>query len=112
MNPAERLEFITKELQHHTSDPHWLAEIRLELAGLYSYFSGQLEQILFTKPKAWNEMRGQFKSDKACDRAWEATEDGLKEVIFRSRQKRIEKLMASLGTMLRLLEGEAKYQVR
>lgn len=108
MTPAERLEQITKEVVNHTGDGHWLAEARVELSSLYSYFSGQLEQILFTRPDVWLELRKNTKSDKATDREYEATEDGKKEVIYRYRLKRIEKMLSSFSTMLRLLENESK----
>lgn len=111
MSPAERLEYITKEMSLHTSDGHWIAETRIELSALYSYFSGQLEQVLFTKPDVWLEIRKGVKSDKAADKEYEALEDGKKEVIFRYRLKRIEKMLSSMSTMLRLLEGEAKNQM-
>lgn len=111
MTPQERLTNITEELVNNTSNPHWLAEKRVELSSLYSYFSGQLEQVLFTKPDVWLEIRKGVKSDKAADKEYEALEDGKKEVIFRHRLRRIEKMLSSMSTMLRLLEGEAKNQM-
>ena len=111
VTPSEALETITAEVQHHTADPHWLAENRVTLAGLYSYFSGQLEQILFTKPDDWNLLRVNEKSDKATDRKYEATENGKKEVIYRQRLKRIEKLSSAMRTMIDILSGESRQQM-
>lgn len=111
MTPAERLEFITKEMPLHASDGHWLAEARLELSSLYSYFSWQLEQILFAKPKVWLTIRENTKSDTAAEKQWDNTENGQKETIYRYRLKRIEKMMSSMRTMIDVLSTEARNQM-
>lgn len=111
MTPAERLEYITKEMALHASDGHWLAESRLELSSLYSYFSGQLEQILFCKPKVWLTIRENTKSDSSAEKQWQQTEDGQKETIYRYRLKRIEKMMSSMRTMIQILSDESRNQM-
>jgi hypothetical protein len=69
---------------------------------------GQLEQIFQRKPSIWSEMRKNFESDKACDRAWEATKDGLDESGLKLRAKSIEKMMSALKSLLRLAEEESR----
>ena len=108
MSPEESLQYITTEIQHHTNDGHWLAEKRVELSGIYSYYSGLLESILFDRPDAWLKLRDGVKSDSSADKLWEATDGGKKETIYRLRLKRIEKLMSSMRTMLSLLENELR----
>ena len=110
MTPLELLEDIAKEVSNHTSDPHWLGEKRVDLGGLYSFFSGELERVLFLKPDEWNALRLNTKSDKQADKLWEATEAGKKEVILRMRLKRIEKLLSSMRTMIEILTNEARNQ--
>lgn len=94
----------------YANNPHGAAEAKGWLAGEYSWVMGQLENILRTKPAIWNELRTKYKSDKATDRAYEATEDGVNEVILRMRLKKMEKLSAAMSTYIRLAEGEAKNQ--
>jgi len=88
--------------------PHELADKKFELTGEYSFFAGQLEDILVRKPAVWNAKRSDFKSDAACDRWWEATEDGINETGLRIRMKRIEKEISAINSLLRVAEGEAK----
>lgn len=93
-----------------SNNPHLVAEYKVKLAGEYSFFTGVLEDILSRKPKFWNENREKHKSDKATDKAFEQTEDGINEVGLRLRIKRCEKLINALGTLIRIAEGEAKNQ--
>lgn len=108
MTPAQQLEQIISQIPYNTSNPHWLAENRVLLAGLYSYFSGQLEKLIFSKPAKWLELRKECKSDNATTKMWQMTEDGQKEEIYELRMKKIDKLMSSMNSMIRVLENEAR----
>jgi len=81
--------------------PHEAVEMRVQLSGLYSFYSSQLEDILIRKPNAWFQIRnnGKHKSDKSADREWETTEDGKNEIGLSMRLKRIEKMLSSLKTI-------------
>lgn len=98
----------TMRLGQYTSNPHLAAEDRVKLSGEYSFWTGILEDILTKKPDAWNTMREKHKSDKACEREWEATPDGINEVVIRLKLKRIEKMLSALSTLIRIAEGESK----
>ena len=102
------LEEIQKDLIEGQNSPHTLAEYRIILSGEYSFVVGQLEEILKVKPAKWNELRREQKSDKATERIWEATIDGLNETGLRWRLKKIEKMMGAIGSLLRVAENEAK----
>lgn len=93
-----------------SNNPHLAAEYKVKLAGEYSFFTGILEDILTRKPKWWNENRPHQKSDKATDKLFEQTEDGINEMGLRLRLKRCEKLINALGTLIRIAEGESKNQ--
>lgn len=88
--------------------PRELAEERIQLAGEYQKFSGDLEIILLKKPRAWLDLRATTNSDAAADKLWQASDDGLQETIIRIRLKAIEKKLSSLRTMLEVLQGEAR----
>ena len=97
-------------LGQYNSNPSLSAEDRARLSGEYSFWTGILEDLLTRKPKTWNEMRAKHKSDKACDKEFEATDDGINEVVIRLKLKRIEKLISALSTLIRLAEGQARNQ--
>lgn len=88
--------------------PRELADFKIVLAGEYSFLSSQLEKILTRKPAIWNEMRKNHQSDKATEREYEATEDGINEMGLRMRLKSVEKLLSALSSSLRVAEGEAR----
>lgn len=92
----------------YQANPHGCAEAKAILAAEYSFYMGLLEDILSRKPGVWNLKRPEFKSDQACERWWEGTEDGINEVVIRLKIKRMEKLMSALSTFIRLAEMEAK----
>lgn len=91
-------------------NPHELAEKRVELSALYSRDSELLSEILALRPGIWMELRKDVKSDKAADRAYEASELGIQEMRLRNRMKASEKEMSAIRTMLEVLSGEAKNQ--
>lgn len=102
------LKQIQESLINDAPSPGELADLRLELSGQYSYYSGVLESILITKPKIWMDLRKDNKSDTATERAWEATEDGIKEMRCRLRMKRIEKMLSAIRQRLEVMQGEAR----
>lgn len=106
------IERITNGLKEgiYTNNPAQSAADLAILGGEYSWIMGQLEEILQRKPAVWNKIRPNFKSDTACEKAWESTMDGLNEQGLRLRAKGIEKMMSALKSLLRLAEGEAHNQ--
>lgn len=91
-------------------NPHAIAEERLTLAGEYSRKSEELGNILEVKAAIWNELRKDFKSDTACDRAYDATPRGIEEMKLRLRLKAIEKELSAMRSYLDVLNGEARNQ--
>jgi hypothetical protein len=92
----------------YIASPHQAAEDLSILSGEYAWVMGQLEIILQNKPHVWTSMRKEFKSDTACERAWQATELGVNEMGLRLREKSIGKMMSALKTLIRLAENESK----
>lgn len=80
--------------------PMEAVHMRSKLAGLYSFYSSQLEEILLQKPASWNVMRQRHKSDSQCDKEWEATDMGRNEMGLAMRLKRIEKMMSALASII------------
>jgi hypothetical protein len=92
-----------------TQNPDDLANLKIELATQYSHYSGSYEQILAKKPGTWKELRVNEKTDKATDRAWEATEAGISEVRLKLRLKAIEKLISSVSSKIGTVTNERHY---
>lgn len=52
--------------------------------------------------------RSKHKSDKACDRAWEGTPDGIRAMRLKIHMKSIEKELSVIKTFLRHEENKAR----
>jgi hypothetical protein len=87
--------------------PREIADFRKYLAGEFSFLASRLEEVKRKKPEEWNKLRPNFKSDTACERAWEATEFGLEEMSLKLKLKSMEKMLSALRGMheLKVAEG-------
>lgn len=104
------LESITKELSQEAISPGRLTELHRFLAAEYSFTSARLEEILKVEDGAWLEMRKTLGSDKATDKAWGATEEGINLKVYKQTLRRIEKLMASCRLSVDTAKGESMNQ--
>lgn len=91
--------------------PHQIAEERYEFAALYASLSGELENILERKPAIWTQLRDTVKSDTACERLYQASADGIREMQIKLRLKSLEKQMSAARTMLDVMSAEARNQM-
>lgn len=107
-NMNNTLESIQERLTLGSVTSQEASNMRVILSGTYAQLSTKLEAILAQRPKVWLEMRKLCKSDKATDRQWEGSEMGLEEMSLHMKLKRIEKMMSSLSSLLRVAENEAK----
>jgi hypothetical protein len=109
----ENLTRIQYNLRHgyYAQNPHDAAEDRAILAGEFSWLCGQLERVLVRKPGVWNLIRPDYKSDTACERAYQQTRDGIDEMGLKLRLKGCEKMITALNTIIRLAEMDAKNQI-
>lgn len=110
MTIAQEIKHIQQDLLQGQKSPHLLAEYRVRLSGYYATLSELLAAILAEKPLLWNEMRPNYKSDTACDRALEATDKGIEEMRLKLRLKSLEKMMSSITTLINVANAEAKNQ--
>ena len=98
---------IEEEMAAQTN-PGRLAELRVVLSAKYAQATNEYEKVLAIKPGLWNKLRGNFKSDTACERAWEATEDGLAERHWKFQIRKIERMMSAIKTLIEVKTGEAR----
>lgn len=94
----------------YPNNPVACADDRAILSGEYAWICGLLETILSRKPAIWNTLRDSpmIKSDTACERKYEQTEDGINEMGLKLRLKACEKMMAGLSGLLKVAEGQSK----
>lgn len=88
--------------------PRQLAEDRITLSEEYSRYSGIYADLIKKQADYFNAERKDHKSDNATQKAFDATEDGVKIAQVKQKLKTIEKKMSAINTLLRLLENEAK----
>lgn len=109
------MEVTIKEIQESmelgTATPEQLAQYRVVLSGVYARMSDQLANLEADKAKKWLIMRKDYKSDKATDRAWDATDDGQLEIHLRSKMRKIDKMSTSIASLLYVKGREAKNQM-
>lgn len=106
-----KLEAIEKEMAAGNTTPGRLAELRVIIAGKYSYATNQYEEVLLKKPKIWNDMRPNYKSDTACERAWEATEMGQQEMHWKFQIRKCEKMLSAAKSLIDVKTAEAYNQL-
>lgn len=88
--------------------PHEIAERRVELSAEYGQKSDKLKEILEIKASQWKVIRENTKSDKAADREWDSTPEGILEMQLKLDMKVIEKKLSASRTYLETLTNEAK----
>lgn len=104
----ETIEQIENLISEGIQSPQLAADLRVTLSAKYSRECGRLEEILKVKPKIWLEMRETTKSDTSCNHKWDGSELGTDEMVIRLRLKRLEKLISSMSSFLKVKENEAK----
>lgn len=88
--------------------PSQLAKARISLAEEYSRYSGEWAKLVQSRAKFFKDSRPTFKSDTACQRGFELTDDGVKMEVIKAKLKSIEKLLSAYKTMLELKSNEAR----
>jgi len=89
-------------------DPYKISEERIKLSEEYSRYCGELANLVRVQASFFNTNRENHNSDKATERAFDTTDEGIKMTIVKLKLKAIEKTMSAYNTHLRLLENQAK----
>lgn len=88
--------------------PHEMSDRRIELSEEYSRYAGEFANHIKLQADFFNTFRENYKSDNATQKAFDATEAGVRMAILKLKLKSIEKTMSALNTALRLAENESK----
>jgi hypothetical protein len=105
-------EIETKLKSPETLNQIECAEMACIITGEYSFVAGQLDEVLKSKPEKWLQYRSEegIKSDKAADRLWEASPDGIDETSYRLLLRRYEKMLSVLRLMARIKDRDFNNQ--
>lgn len=74
----------------------------------YSKLTEEWAKYVVLQAKFFNENRDKYKSDNACQKAFDLTEDGISMQVVKAKLKSNEKQISACKTAMRLLETEAK----
>ena len=102
------LETIEKELKTGQASPHRLAEMKDWLAGESSSMMDRQLELTMLYAKYFNDIRGEYKSDKAVRMAWIGGEWGKEEMELETRQRKIKVLREAISSHIRVASDEAR----
>lgn len=75
---------------------------------LYSKLTERWAELVVLQAKFFKDNRPEHKSDNACQKAFDLTENGIEMQVVKAKLKSNEKQISACKTALRLLETEAK----
>ena len=89
-------------------NPHQLVEELLNLTHEYSKLAEAWADCIAYQAQFFNEKRQDYKSDNACQKAFDFTERGISMQVIKAKLKSKEKRMSAIRTAVRLAEVEAR----
>jgi hypothetical protein len=92
---------------YNTLTPQSLAAEKYKLAVEYARLSEVYANHIRLRAEHFNATRADFKSDRACERAFETTEDGVMMEIVKAKQKSKEKRMSAISSLLKVASDES-----
>lgn len=94
-----------------TKDPGTLAEYRVLLSHKYGVATDRLEACEKIFVDWWSDNRDQYKSDAACERAFDKTEAGMERRHWDLQRKKIDRMSSAIKVLIEVKTAEARYQV-
>lgn len=89
-------------------DPGTLAEYRVTLSHKYGEASDRLEACEKLFAEWWSEHRENYKSDAACERAFDKTEVGQEKRHWDLQRKKIDRMSSAIKTLIEVRTNEAR----
>lgn len=103
---------IAKDVHDNMSVPEELANIDIEIASLYAFFSDEMKDLQIRKSKEWLQIKesGDEKdiSDAKADRLYAQRPDGVREIELKYTLRALEKLMGAIKNCSFLNRQESK----
>ena len=88
--------------------PHELVEELLVLTHEFSRLSEMWAESIKKQADFFHENRINYKSDNACQKDFDRTDNGVQMQIIKAKLKSKEKRMSAIRTAVRLAESEAR----
>lgn len=88
--------------------PQVAADSMLELSERQSRYSDEYADLEESRLRHFSQFRAGYKSDKACENAWQGTEEGIKHMRLNLELKKLAKELSVIKTFLRHCENIAK----
>lgn len=92
------------------NNPSKLAEYRVTLSHKYGEATDRLEACEKLFADWWAVNRENYKSDAACERAFDKTEIGQERRHWDLQRKKIDRMSSSIKTLIEVKTGEARNQ--
>ena len=93
------------------NNPSRLAELRVVLSHKYGEATDRLEAAETLFAEWWSEHREDYKSDAACERAFDKTEIGQQRRHWDLQRKKIDRMSSSIKTLIEVKTAEARSQI-
>lgn len=90
------------------NNPGKLAEYRVVLSHKYGEATDRLEACEKLFADWWAEHRENYKSDAACERAFDKTEVGQERRHWDLQRKKIDRMSSSIKSLIEVKTGEAR----
>lgn len=99
---------LQQKIKAGNLNPHTLAEYQLQLSGLYSQMSTEAGTLEDEYATWYITNQDSYKSVKATEMAWRATDKGKRLAFLKREMKNCEKMISSAKTQLRIKEYEMR----
>ena len=90
-----------------TASPPRLSEILVELSSFNSSLSEELDNILIFKPERKQALRESYKTVAETNWAWDASDEGKKELYLRGWLFRIKENKSAIKSRLNVIHDQA-----
>ena len=92
----------------HTGVPVVALEYQTKLSAYLSSSYGQVEILDTREARYFVNEREKFKSDNACRKSWETTNDGIAQTFWENRVERLQVLVRALEKLFYWGRDEAR----
>lgn len=92
------------------TSPGRLAEFRVVLSHKYGEATDRLEACEHIFTEWWGEHRENYKSDAACERAFDKTEEGQQRRHWNLQRKKIDRMSNAISSLIKVKTEEARNQ--
>lgn len=93
------LKELAESVQKNAHNPHMLAELGVEIAASYAYFTDEMKQLQLEKAVFITNIKFEDekpKSDSYCEAKWLTEDQGKKEIALKYQIRAYDRLLSSI----------------